>query len=70
MSAHSILGLAFALTGLLMAITSWSGRDWILDSRKDDQILLWLGEEGARLLDTTLALCFAFGGVMIAFGVG
>jgi len=70
MSAHLILGLAFALFGVLMAVASWSRRDWFFDSRRDDQILLWLGEDGARLLDTTLALCFAFGGLMIGLGVG
>ncbi len=70
MSAQVILGLAFALVGVLMAVTSWSGRDWILDSRRDDQVLLWLGEDGARMLDTSLALCFALGGLMIGLGVG
>ena len=70
MSAHSILGLALALAGLVMAVTSWSRRNWLLDSRRDDQILLWLGEDGARMLDTALALGFALGGLMIAIGVG
>ena len=53
-----------------MSAGSWLERSWFVDSRKDDHIVLWIGEEGARLLDVTLGLAFAFGGMMIGFGVG
>ena len=70
MSAQWILGLAFALVGTLIAYTSWSGLDWFRGSCKDDHVVLWIGEEGARLLDVGLGLCFALGGLLIGLGIG
>ena len=68
MSAQVILGFAFALLGMSMTTASWFGRSFFVDSRKDDHVVLWIGEEGARLLDVALGACFALGGLWIAFG--
>jgi hypothetical protein len=63
-----ILGFVLAFAGILMATASWQGRTWFVDSRKDDQLVLWIGEEGAQRLDVVLGLCFALGGLMIGLG--
>jgi len=68
MSAHVILGFAFAFVGLVMAASSWAGRAWFPGSAGDDHLVLWLGEEGARRLDVMLSVCFALGGLAIGLG--
>lgn len=68
MSPQLLIGLAFALLGCLVATSSWRGRAFLVDSTKDDHLVLWIGEDGARMLDVSLALFLVWCGVTIAIG--
>lgn len=68
MTSQLLFGLTFAVLGCLVAASSWTGRGFLVDSTKDDHLVLWIGEEGARMLDVALALFLVWCGVTIAIG--